>query len=260
MDDRKKFVKVSDNLEFGDALLFITGAGISSDSGLPTYRGVNGLYENKTLEEGYQVEDILSIDVFSSNPGLTWKYLHLLEKASRDKKPNLAHLVIKELEKYFSVTVLTQNVDLLHQKARSKSIIPIHGTMEEIKCIVCGFKVKVSDYSLLEDLPKCRECTGLLRPGVVFFGESLDPQKIADLESRLNDKKLKAIFTIGTTSSFSYITAPIFFARSRGIATVEINPDTTIISSAVDFKIEASAAKAMKILREVILAKFNEKQ
>ncbi len=257
MNEREKLEKVSDNLTRGDALLFITGAGISSDSGLPTYRGVNGLYENKTLDEGYQIEEILSIDVFSSNPKLTWKYLHLLEKVSRDKKPNPAHLVIKELEKYFSVSILTQNIDLFHQKSHSKSIIPIHGTMEEIKCTGCDFKMIVKDYSSLKPLPKCEKCSNVLRPNVVLFGENLDPQKIASLEVFLRNEKLKAIFAIGTTSSFNYIAYPIFFARERGITTVEINPCSTPITSVVDFKIENSAAKSMQIFHEIILNKFN---
>ncbi len=257
--EQEKLIEISKKLEYKDALLFITGAGISAESGLPTYRGVNGLYEDEIVDNGYRIEEILSASVFSANPSLTWKYLHLLEKNSRDKKPNLAHLAIKALEEYFSVFVFTQNVDLFHQKTKTKNIIPIHGSLGKIQCTLCPFAEIVQDYAKLSSLPRCPECSGILRPDVVLFEESLDPKKIFALEKILSNKKLKAVFSVGTTSSFPYITSPIYFAKAQELLTVEINPDATPLSSVVDFKINATAGGSLEKLRRIIEKQLKKK-
>ena len=114
-------------------VLFVTGAGISADSGLPTYRGVAGLYEDKETEDGFPIEVALSGDVFALRPDITWKYLAQIERNCRGAKPNAAHRAIAELEKRLPfVQVFTQNVDGLHRTAGSRNLIEVHGNLAEL--------------------------------------------------------------------------------------------------------------------------------
>src|SRR5947209_5837685 len=117
-DDAERVGQVVELLRQSRSLLFITGAGLSADSGLPTYRGVGGLYNGRDPEEGLPIEVLLSGDCFAARPELTWKYLLQIERAGRGAKPNRGHEVIAALESRFErVWVLTQNVDGLHRRA-----------------------------------------------------------------------------------------------------------------------------------------------
>jgi len=112
------------------SILFITGAGVSADSGVPTYRGIGGLYNVDTTAEGYAIEEVLSAEMFARDPALTWKYLAQIGLAAQDAKHNRAHEVIAEIEAHFDrVWTLTQNVDSFHRSAGSKNLIEAHGNM-----------------------------------------------------------------------------------------------------------------------------------
>lgn len=226
-------------------ILFITGAGISADSGLPTYRGVGGLYRDRSTVDGLPIEEALSGDVFYSRPDITWKYLIEIEKACRNAEPNRAHKIIAEWETDRpGVWVFTQNVDGLHRLAGSQNVIDIHGDVHSLRCTHCDWEERVADYSHLEPVPRCPSCGSPIRPDVVLFGELLPMDKI----SRLHHERqlgFDMIFSIGTSSLFPYIIEPVFNARVQGIPTIEINPEETEISGIVDFHIQARAAETM---------------
>jgi len=244
--------KISSLLKKSRSILFITGAGISADSGLPTYRGVGGLYNGKTTEDGIPIETALAGETLETRPEVTWKYLAQIEERCRGAKCNRGHEVIAEMEKRFErVWVLTQNIDGFHRAAGSKNVIEIHGNMHKLICMKCGRRSEVCDYSGLDIPPRCGECGYFIRPEVVFFGEQL-PYDQLQILSRELDRGFDIYFSVGTTSVFPYIQEPIMHAKRLGRPTVEINPDRTAISDIVDFRLPMRAADALdSIAREL---------
>lgn len=229
-------------------ILFITGAGISADSGLPTYRGIGGLYDGNVTDEGYAIEDALSGEMMRHRPEIAWKYLAQIEATCRGAAPNAAHAAIAWLERRAAVTVLTQNVDGLHRAAGSTDLIEIHGTLHRLVCTGCGLRQEVTDYKGLPLPPRCPDCGGLLRPEVVLFGEALPEGAVRRLVEILRGG-VDLVFSIGTTSVFPYIAEPVLWAREHGVPTVEINPGETRVSGLVDYRLRMGAADAMTRLR-----------
>ena len=243
---------VADRLRAARRVLIVTGAGISAESGLPTYRGFGGLYERETTEEGYAIEEVLSGEMFARRPELVWKYLLEIEQATRGAKPNRGHEVIAELEQCIDeFWVLSQNVDGLHRAAGSRKLIEIHGNLHRLRCTQCQAEREVADYSGLEAPPRCTSCGGVLRPAVVLFGEMLPTQAILRLQSELM-RGFDMVFSIGTSSGFPYIAEPVLLARREGVPTVEINPGETLVSDWVDYRIAAPAAGVLDTLARLL--------
>ena len=231
-------------------VLFITGAGVSADSGLPTYRGVSGLYNGEHTEDGLSIEDALSGEVFALRPDITWKYLAQIEETCRGARPNAAHLAIAELERRLErVTVFTQNVDGLHRLAGSHEVIEIHGNLQELLCTGCDFTESVADLSGHQLPPLCPACGSVLRPNIVLFGEAL-PEVAMGCFLRALDEGFDMVFTIGSSGVFPYISEPVVWAAQNGIPTVEINPLRTRLSGIVDHHLALGAAEAMTAILE----------
>lgn len=231
------------------SMLFITGAGISADSGLPTYRGIGGLYNGNATDEGYAIEEALSGGMMAQRPEITWKYLGQIEANCRGAQPNAAHAAIAWLEeRKGGVTVLTQNIDGLHRAAGSRDLIEIHGTLHRLSCIACGLRREVRDYAGMAMPPDCPDCGAMLRPDVVLFGEAL-PQGAVQRLIAIVERGVDLVFSIGTTSVFPYIAEPVFDALRRGVPTVEINPGASRVSDYVDYRLQMGAAQAMTELR-----------
>jgi NAD-dependent deacetylase len=227
------------------SLLFITGAGISADSGLPTYRGIGGLYNVNDTDEGLPIEELLSGEMMRSRPELTWKYLGQIEQAARGARFNRAHEVIAAIETHFPrVWTLTQNVDGFHRLAGSKNVIEIHGNLHHLQCMACDYRMVVDDYSTLLMPPHCPKCRAVLRPDVVLFGELLAEENLARLYDECG-AGFDAVFTIGTTSVFPYIAEPVRWARQHGWPTIEINPGISQVSHLVDIRLPMRAASAL---------------
>jgi NAD-dependent deacetylase len=252
-DDTNRVRQVVELMRASRSILFITGAGLSADSGLPTYRGVGGLYEGRDTEEGMPIEELLSGGCFQARPELTWKYLLQIERASRGAKPNRGHAVIAEAESRFErVWVLTQNVDGLHRQAGSRNVIDIHGDLRRLRCVRCSFEQAVEDYGHLSALPRCPDCKGIVRPDVVLFGEMLQARQVAmyDLETK---RGFDLVFSIGTTSVFPYVAAPVLDAYHFRKPTVEINPGETDVTEFATVKLRLGAAAAL----DAIWAAYN---
>jgi len=230
------------------SVLFVTGAGISADSGLPTYRGIGGLYEQDETDDGIPIEAALSGAMFQRDPAITWKYIHQIESSCRDAGPNRAHEAIAELEDRFDrVWTLTQNVDGLHHTAGSTQVIDIHGDVHWLLCTQCGHRWRVESYAGLPIPPTCPECDSLVRPEVVLFGEMLPVDRVRVLQEQLMHG-FDAVFSIGTTSVFPYIAQPVIDARRRGGLTVEINPGVSEVSQVVTHRLRTGAAATMDAL------------
>lgn len=227
------------------SILFVTGAGISADSGIPTYRGIGGLYDIELTEDGIPIEEILSGTMFRTNPELTWKYLAQIARAASGATYNRAHEVIAEMERHFArVWTLTQNVDGFHRLAGSRNVIEIHGNMRSLSCTTCTFRREVQDVTGLQIPPRCPECDSILRPDVVLFEEPLPEEALTRLRRELSEG-FGAVFSIGTSSVFPYIQEPIIAARHIGVPTIEINPSDTPLSGLVDYRLKMGAASAM---------------
>lgn len=233
-------------------LLFITGAGLSADSGLPTYRGVNGLYEKQLTEEAMPIEQALSGEMLLQNPNILWRHIGQIEQACRNATFNTGHRAIAELEQAFDVTVLTQNIDGFHRDAGSTKVIEMHGTIRGLVCTQCDYSATVDHYAGLPLPPYCM-CGGLLRPTVVLFGEMLPDKALAQWHQAAA-KGFDAVFSIGTTSVFPYIAEPVYRAAVNGHLTVEVNPATTPVSEYCEFKFSQSAAIVLPHLARLMLA------
>ena len=233
-------------------VLFITGAGLSVDSGLPTYRGVAGLYDNADTEDGVPIEVALSGNMYRRNPELTWKYLMQIADACKGKSFNRGHQLIAESEKYFGeVWVLTQNIDGFHKKAESSNVIEIHGTMQRMVCESCTEVIETPDLNSTITIPECPECQTSMRPAVVLFGEMLPDAAIADYQREL-DKGFDGIFIVGTSAVFPYISGPIQMAAGTDCLTVEINPTSTDLSDIVDIKLDCGATEGLELIVEMV--------
>lgn len=228
--------------------LFITGAGISADSGLPTYRGIGGLYEGRLTEESVPIEEALSGGMLRERPEVTWRYLHEIGRACREGRPNRGHAVIAEVEALKPGTwVLTQNVDGLHRAAGSRNLIEIHGRMDTLSCGRCFHRIEVDESLRDVCVPRCPRCDGVLRPDAVLFGEALPSEAVERLEAELV-RGFDLVFSVGTSSLFPYIAEPVLQAARRGVPTVEINPSETVVSDLVEFRIAGRAAPVLDAL------------
>lgn len=226
-------------------ILFITGAGLSADSGLPTYRGVGGLYEGTLTDIGLPIEQALSGEVFRRRPDITWRYLAQIEASCRDARPNAGHYAIARLEALHDhVSVLTQNVDGFHLMAGSRDVIEMHGTLRRLRCVDCGRSRQVDNYAGLTIPPECPYCGGTLRPDVVLFGESLPDPAVHRFEAVLAAGP-DLVISVGTGSAFPYIAGPVLHAISAGVPTIEINPGETPLSRQVDIRLRLRAAEAL---------------
>ena len=256
MDDQltAKIAAVARIIGKARSLLFVTGAGISADSGVPTYRGIGGLYDVQQTEEGYPIEEVLSGEMFEKNPTLTWKYLLQIGRAAEGASPNRAHEFIAWLEKSLPrVWTLTQNVDGFHRLAGSQNVVEIHGNMHSLYCTSCSSETRVNDYKCLDSIPNCGSCRSIMRPNVVLFGEALPQKAIAEIFAQI-ELGFDAVLSVGTSSLFPYIRMPITEARRQGVPTIEINPSETVISRDVDYHLPLGASDALGQIWSIVSA------
>jgi NAD-dependent deacetylase len=202
------------------------------------------------------IELALSGEMMRRQPQITWKYIHQIESACRQARYNAAHAALAQMQDHHQqFTVLTQNIDGFHTDAGSRDVIEIHGNLHQLYCTVCGAGRHVSSYAGLEIPPACADCGGLLRPQVVLFGEML-PEPAMDRLHRLLEDGVDLVMTVGTTSVFPYIAAPVLRAMHSGVPTVEINPGMTEVSDQVRHRLVARAADALPALMELVKGRY----
>lgn len=230
---------LNDTLKNSESIVFFTGAGVSAESGIPTFRGKEGLW-NK-----FKPEELANFDAFIRNPELVWEWYNYRRKIVHDAQPNAAHLTIAEIQNHFKdVTVVTQNVDNLHRRAGSKKIFELHGNIEKNYCINCK-KDFNEELDFSSGVPKC-ECGGLIRPGVVWFGEFLPEDQFRGGE--LAAMKADVFFVVGTSAVVYPAAGLVYTAKVSGATIVEINLEETEISSSVNY---SYFGKAGEILPEI---------
>lgn len=251
MPDETAIAEVAQAVSAARRVVFFTGAGISAESGLPTYRGIGGLYNDITVDEGLPIEAVLSGEMFRQSPAITWKYIAEIERACRGAGANAAHRAIAALETVADICVITQNVDGFHTAAGSSNVVELHGKLGTLACTRCGDEIRVRNYAGLEIPPRCGKCHGILRPMVVLFGEMLPDAAMEQYDVELA-RGFDVFFSVGTTAGFPYIFDPIAAASRRGIVTVEINPDLTPLSSLVSHRFEAGAKATLEAIAQRI--------
>jgi NAD-dependent deacetylase len=229
------FESVITRLSNAKKIVFVTGAGISQESGIPTFRGKNGLWRN------YDAIKLATIDAFYDNPRLVWEWYNERRKNIFSAEPNLGHKAIAELEKFVKVVVLTQNIDGLHQRAGSTEVLELHGSIIKIKCIVCDFKSEILTEFI--DIPPLCKCGNILRPDVVWFGESL-PQDIWQ-QAMIHASKCDVMIIVGTSLVVSPANTLPIYAKQNEAMLIEINPEKTIMSSDMDLSIRDTSVMAL---------------
>ncbi|HVT35179.1 MAG TPA: NAD-dependent protein deacylase [Nevskiaceae bacterium] len=235
-------------------VLAITGAGVSADSGLPTYRGIGGLYDDAATEDGYAIEQALSGHMMRVRPEVCWKYIHQIESSCRGARHNAAHEALAQMEQRFEhFTLLTQNIDGFHRAAGSRNLIEIHGNVQQLYCTACADERSVNSYAGLAIPPACVRCGALVRPRVVLFGERLPEGELGRLYAALY-RGVDAVLTIGTTSVFPYIAEPVVRAARAGVPTIEINPGETEVSRFVRHRIRERAAVVLPQIMALLAA------
>lgn len=222
------------------AVTVLTGAGISADSGVPTFRGADGLWRN------HRAEDLATPEAFARDPRLVWEWYDWRRELLAAKIPNAAHHALVELEKRAErFWLITQNVDGLHPAAGSRQLSEIHGNIWKVRCTQCR-QVQENRAVPIPMLPLCPACGGLLRPHIVWFGESLDPD---DLDRSIAAVGACEVLLIIGTSGVVYPAAS-FAARARqaGAFVAEINLDPTPNSPVADITIGGRAAEVVPAL------------
>jgi NAD-dependent deacetylase len=226
-------VELKRRLAAARSVAVLTGAGVSADSGVPTFRGQDGLWRN------FRAEDLATPDAFSRDPRLVWEWYDWRRRLIAAKEPNAAHHAIVELEhRHECFWLITQNVDGLHEAAGSRDPIELHGNIWKVLCTRCGH-IHTNRAVPIAVLPYCPECAGLLRPHIVWFGESLNPEDLARSEEALRSCDLLLI--VGTSGLVFPAASFASVARAAGAFVVEINLDPTPNTSLVNLSLQGRA-------------------
>jgi NAD-dependent deacetylase len=244
--DHQLIQKAAQDILQSKKTIAFTGAGISVESGIPDFRGAQGLWQK------YDPEEYAHIHAFYSNPDKVWLMLKEMFSLIMAAKPNPAHIGLAELERMGLLSsVITQNVDGLHQAAGSKNVIEFHGNHRTLSCLKCSTKIEGASLTLEDLPPRCSRCSSLLKPDVVFFGEPIPWE--AQTMSFKESKSCSAVFVIGTSAVvYPAATIPVT-AKEHGATVIEINMEPTPMTDQVsDYLICGSAGEIIPAIVEEV--------
>jgi NAD-dependent deacetylase len=222
-------------VKFASSIAVLTGAGVSAESGIPTFRGAGGYWRN------LRFEDLATPQGFARDPKLVWEWYEERRRGTALAQPNAGHYALCEVERAKPAFILiTQNVDGLHDLAGSRNVIKLHGDIWTLRCLKCG-KERI-DRSQLAPLPPHCACGGILRPGVVWFGEELPPGAMEQAEDAV---RAAGVLIVAGTSAQVYPAAGLI---SMARAVIEINPETTPFTDHVNFSLRGTSAEILPLL------------
>lgn len=239
----KNIDQVREKIRQARRVVVLTGAGVSAESGVPTFRGAGGLWRE------YRATDLATPEAFSRNPELVWEFYNYRRQVLAPVKPNAAHMALVTLENRTpEFVLLTQNIDGLHQAAGSRAVVELHGNIWWVRCCGCGRKSE--DRRLpVPYPPKCEACGAMLRPDVVWFGESLDPYVLQKAYSRL--EQCDVVVVIGTSGVVQPAASMGLYAQEHGAFVVEINLEPTPYSRAFNVSLLGKAGELVpRIIEE----------
>lgn len=241
MDAPPEFNSVCDILLASEKITALTGAGISAESGIPTFRGKEGLWKT------YRAEQLATPTAFIEDPKLVWEWYDWRRGIIGTKEPNPGHDVLAAWESLFPhFTLISQNIDGLHQKAGSKNVIELHGNIWKQRCIEEQTIHENHDIPLREIPPHCPTCGALLRPHVVWFGESLDGSILQ--QSFMLSSNCDVMLVIGTSAVVQPAASLPLSAAEAGAKLIEINPDPTPLTTYADFSFRAKSGELLPLL------------
>jgi NAD-dependent deacetylase len=240
--------QLAQRIRTASKITVLTGAGVSAASGVPTFRGEDGLWKS------YSPMELATPEAFQANPKLVWEWYDWRRGLISKCQPNAAHRVLANWSKRYSgFTLITQNVDGLHEKAGTENVIRFHGSIWEV---FCWNRCKSSPLRWIYDAvplpvvpPSCPYCGGLIRPGVVWFGESIDSRVLAQSSAALD---CDVFLTVGTSAQVYPAAGFAEQAHSRGAFTVEINPEATPASELVDLLLQEPAEVALQKVEDLL--------
>lgn len=224
------------------SVLVLTGAGISAESGVPTFRGPGGLWRN------YRPEDLATPEAFARDPRLVWQWYDWRRSLIARAQPNEGHRALAALERRKETFLLvTQNVDGLHERAGSRRVVKLHGDIWRVRCTACG-AVSRDERAPLPELPPRCHCGGLLRPDVVWFGEPLPAAAWREAEAAARSADLMLL--VGTSAVVYPAAGLAPLARGAGARVMEVNVEETPVSGLADCSLRGRAAELLPRLLE----------
>ncbi len=246
MDVLELSEEVRERIRTAERVVVFSGAGVSRESGLDTFRGAGGLWERM------RPEDLATPEAFRADPGKVWRWYAWRYRQAAEAQPNPAHAAIARLETLFpAVLVVTQNVDGLHQRAGSRSLLELHGTITRAVCERCGASRDMGEaVAESSERPPLCSCGGRFRPAVVWFGEML-PEEV--LVRAYEEATFCELFLSVGTSAVVYPAAGLIeLAHQAGACLIEVNPEPTPFSHVMDLRLAAPAGEALPALVDAI--------
>jgi len=223
----------------------LTGAGISAESGIPTFRGPDGFWA------GRRAEDLATPEAFARNPTGVWDFYLWRRRLLLERKPNAGHYALADIEKRVKrFTLITQNVDGLHRLGGSSNMIELHGSLLLDRCTACPQEHPRSVDDTFEDIPYCDACGAMMRPGVVWFGEMLPSDAIADAQAAAAD--CHVMLVVGTSAVVQPAASLANWAQTNGARLIEVNPEFTPLSSIADLTFPTPAGAVLPRIAECL--------
>jgi len=234
--------KLINLLRTARSVAVLTGAGISAESGVPTFRGEEGLWKK------FRAEELATVEAFMQNPQLVWEWYMYRREIINDVRPNPGHYALVDLENHFEdFTLITQNVDGLHRTAGSKKVLELHGNILCNKCFECGEPYEGEVEIKEGEIPRC-DCGGRIRPDVVWFGELLPAAAISGALDA--SEKAELFFSIGTSALVHPAASMPMAAKRNGAYLVEINLDPTPLSEMADCVFHGKSGEILPLIVE----------
>jgi len=249
--------KLRARLAAAEYVVAFTGAGISAESGVPTFRSNDGIWKT------FKPEELASVDGFMRNPALVSHWYNERRKVIRSVHPNAGHRALATLEQSIPfVTVVTQNIDNLHRRAGSTRVFELHGNIERNYCMKCGTPCMDVEAQLIDGIPYCpverngKACAGLIRPDVVWFGEILPEDEwngaVAAMESA------DVVLSIGTSGVVFPAASLPYSAKQDGAFLVEVNPEPTPLTESADEFLQGAAGTVLPMIVEEVFSPHNK--
>lgn len=224
----------------------LTGAGVSAESGIPTFRGAGGIWEK------YPQERFATIEAYRSDPDAVWQFWCELGKTLGSCKPNPAHLALARLEQSGHLqAVITQNIDNLHQAAGSRKVVEYHGNAANLVCLACAVRAPMDSETAGGRAPRCSICGGLMKPDVVMFGEDVSLRSVQESEAYAG--RCTVMMVVGTSAQVYPAAWLPYLAKSRGAYIVEMNIEPTEFTNSVtDAFLEGAVGSTLPRLAELV--------
>jgi NAD-dependent deacetylase len=233
-------------LRAANRVAVLTGAGVSAESGVPTFRGKGGLWE------GHSLEEVATPQGFARDPALVWRFYGMRRAMLWNVGPNPGHFALAELEQRWDdgrFTLSTQNIDGLHRAAGSRRVLELHGNLARVRCVACPYRAERRGEDLGE-LPRCSECGELLRPDIVWFNEML-PEEVWQAAYR-SAEECDCFLVAGTSAEVYPAAGLVDVARAAGAAVIEINLEASSVTDRVRVSLRGKSGHVLPRLVQAL--------